>query len=101
MTMISAMLAKAGMAGERDAGVWRVVHHYVAQGRARIDASDVTLITIDETAARRGRDYITLFVDIDQARVLFAAMPTLSPRSPTISPRIAGAPRQSTQSAST
>ena len=52
--------------------LWRVVHHYVAQGRARIDASDVTQIAVDETAARRGHDYITLFVDIDQARVLFA-----------------------------
>jgi transposase len=49
-----------------------VVDHYVAQGRARIDASDVTRIAIDETAARRGHDYITLFVDLDQARVLFA-----------------------------
>ena len=29
-------------------------------------------IAIDETAARRGHDDITLFVDIDQARVLFA-----------------------------
>ena len=29
-------------------------------------------VAIDETAARRGHDYITLFVDIDQARVLFA-----------------------------
>ena len=38
----------------------------------RIDASDVTQIAVDETAARRGHDYITLFVDIDQARVLFA-----------------------------
>ena len=42
------------------------------QARARIDASDVTRVAIDETAARRGHDYITLFVDIDQARVLFA-----------------------------
>jgi transposase len=32
----------------------------------------VTRVAIDETAARRGHDYITLFVDIDQARVLFA-----------------------------
>src|SRR5208282_2764719 len=29
-------------------------------------------IAIDETAARRGHNYLTLFVDIDQARVLFA-----------------------------
>ena len=74
MTMISAMPVKAvaRMVGEHDTRLWRVVHHYVAQGRARIDASDVTQIAIDETAARRGHDYITLFVDIDQARVLFA-----------------------------
>jgi transposase len=32
----------------------------------------VSRVAIDETAARRGHDYITLFVDIDQARVLFA-----------------------------
>ena len=32
----------------------------------------MTRVAIDETAARRGHDYITLFVDIDQARVLFA-----------------------------
>jgi transposase len=29
-------------------------------------------VAIDETAARRGHNYITLFVDIDQARVVFA-----------------------------
>jgi transposase len=74
MTMISAMPVKAvaRMVGEHDTRLWRVVYHYVAQGRARIDGSDVTQIAIDETAARRGHDYITLFVDIDQARVLFA-----------------------------
>ena len=32
----------------------------------------MTQVAIDETAARHGHDYITLFVDIDQARVLFA-----------------------------
>jgi hypothetical protein len=52
--------------------LWRVIHHYVDQARARMDAADVTEIAIDETAARRGHDDITLFVDIDQARVLFA-----------------------------
>jgi len=30
-------------------------------------------VAIDETAARRGHDYVTLFVDIDQRRVLFVA----------------------------
>ena len=74
MTMIPAMpvAAVARMVGEHDTRLWRVVHHYVEQGRARLDASDVTRVAIDETAARRGHDYITLFIDIDQARVVFA-----------------------------
>ena len=74
MTMVSAMpvAAVARIVGEHDTRLWRVVHHYVDQARARIDTSDVTRIAIDETAARRGHNYITLFADIDQARVLFA-----------------------------
>ncbi len=74
MAMVSAMpvAAVARIVGEHDTRLWRVVHHYVDQARARIDTADVTRIAIDETAARRGHNYITLFADIDQARVLFA-----------------------------
>jgi transposase len=74
MTMVSAMpvAAVARIVGEHDTRLWRVMHHYVTQARARTDASEVTRVAIDETAARRGHDYITLFADIDQARVLFA-----------------------------
>src|SRR4051812_21652904 len=106
MTMVSAMPVKAvaRIVDEHDTRLWRVVHHYVEEGRARTDASKVSRIAIDETAARRGHDYITLFVDIDQARVLFATearMPPPSPRSPKTSPRMAVSPRQSRKSAST
>ena len=74
MTMVSAMpvAAVARTVGEHDTRLWRVIHHYVEQARARMDAAGVTEVAIDETAARRGHDYITLFVDIEQARVLFA-----------------------------
>ena len=74
MTMLSAMPVNtvARMVGEHDTRLWRVLHYYVEQARARSDASQVTRVAIDETAARRGHDYITLFVDIEQARVLFA-----------------------------
>lgn len=74
MTMVSAMPVKAvaRMVGEHDTRLWRVIHHYVAQARARSTAAAVTRGAIDETAARRGHDYITLFVDIDRARVVFA-----------------------------
>ena len=74
MTMVSAMpvAAVARIVGEHDTRLWRVMHHYVDQARAHTDTSEVTRIAIDETAARRGHDYITLFADIDQARVLLA-----------------------------
>jgi transposase len=74
MTMVPAMPVKAvaRMVGEHDTRLWRVIHHYVDQARANTDASGVTKVALDETAAGRGQDYITLFVDIEQARVLFA-----------------------------
>jgi transposase len=74
MTMVSAMPVKAvaRIVGVHYTWVWRVVHHYLDLARARADASGVTRLAIDETAARRGHDYVTLFVDIDQARVVFA-----------------------------
>ena len=74
MTIVSAMpvRAVARIVGEHDARLWRVIRHYVDEARARTDASGVTRLAIDETAARRGQDYVTLFVDIDQARVVFA-----------------------------
>ena len=64
--------AAARLVGEHDTRLWRVILHYVDEARARMDTSAVTRVAIDETAARRGHDYITLFADIDNARVLFA-----------------------------
>lgn len=37
-----------------------------------LDFSNVKRIAIDETSARKGHDYVTLFVDMDTKRVLFA-----------------------------
>jgi len=74
MAMVPAMPVKAvaRMVGEHDTRLWRVIHHYVDEARAGSNAAGVTQLAIDETAARRGQAYITLFVDIDQSRVLFA-----------------------------
>jgi transposase len=74
MAMLSAMSVSrvAELVGEHDTRLWRVIHHYVDAALARMDASDVTRVAIDETAAKRGHNYVTLFVDIDEARVLFA-----------------------------
>ena len=73
MTLMTAMpvAAAARLMGEHDTRMWRVLHHWVEQARARADYDDVARVAIDETAAKRGHDYVSLFVDIDQRRVLF------------------------------
>jgi transposase len=73
MALISAMpvAAAARLVGEHDTRLWRVLHHYVEQARARRNTAAVTRVAIDETAARRGHAYVTLFADIDEARVLY------------------------------
>ena len=73
MTLVTHMpvAAAARLVGEHDTRLWRIVFHYVAAAVARMDLSTLRRVCIDETAARRGHDYITLFVDIDARRVVF------------------------------
>lgn len=73
MTLVASMpVARvARTVGEHDTKLWRIVHHYVEQARAQADHGAVSRVAFDETAARRGHDYVSLFVDLDQARVLF------------------------------
>lgn len=106
MALVAAMPVNtvARMSDEHDTKLWRVLHHYVERARARTDLSTVTRVAIDETAARRGHNYVTLFVDIDQARVAFAPRarrPAPSPPSPPTSPHTAAIPKRSPRSAST
>lgn len=55
-----------------DDRIWRVLDHYVPAARALEDVGDVSAVGVDETAARRGHDYITLFHDLRAGRLLFA-----------------------------
>lgn len=54
-----------------DQRLWRIVFHYVRAAVGRMDLSGVKRVAIDETAAKRGHDYITLAVDMDARRVVF------------------------------
>jgi transposase len=63
--------AVARIAGEHDSRLWRVIHHYVDEARAEVSHGNVRRIGVDETSLRRGHQYLTLFVDLDEARVLF------------------------------
>jgi transposase len=64
--------AVARIVSEHDTRIWRILHHYVEQARRSRDDSGVTNVGLDETATKRGHNYITLFVDMEKSRVLFA-----------------------------
>ena len=75
MTLVTHMpvAAAARLVGEHDTRLWRIVFHYVREAVARMDLASLRRVCIDETAAKRGHDYITIFVDIDQRGVAFVA----------------------------
>lgn len=54
-----------------DSKVWTMVKTYTYLARQADDYSDVRVIGVDETAARRGHDYVSLFVDIEEKRTIF------------------------------
>lgn len=64
--------AMAALLGEHETRLWRVIHHYVEQARAQHDDSAVRQVGMDETASRRGHQSVSLFVDLERAKVLFA-----------------------------
>jgi transposase len=73
LVQVMPVLAAARLVGEHDTLVWRILHHYVDSARSKANHSSVTQVGIDETAARRGHDYVSLFVDLSERKVLFVA----------------------------
>lgn len=74
MALVADMPVKAvaDLIGEHDTRIWRVVHHYVEHARAAADFSGVRQVGVDETSSKRGHNYITVFTDFEERRVLFA-----------------------------
>ena len=54
-----------------DDALWAILHRYVEQARAQEDFSEVRCVGIDETASRRGHNYVTFAHDMDARRLLF------------------------------
>ena len=85
-----------------DTRLWRLLDAYVEMARVKEDFSGVTRIGIDETAAKRGHDYVSFFFDLDRKKLLFG---TTGKDSTTISRFIAdleahgGKPEQITDAA--
>jgi transposase len=62
----------AELTREHDTRIWRVLEHHVGAARDREDFSAVTKVGMDETSARKGQDYVSIFADMMRRRVLFA-----------------------------
>lgn len=66
------ILQIAELVDEHDTRLWRIIQKYVHQAQATANYSDVHQVGVDETATKRGHNYVTIFVDMEQARVIHA-----------------------------
>lgn len=57
---------------ETDKRIWRVLKHHVDEARNDAEYSTVESIGIDETSSRKQHAYISVFMDLDERRVVFA-----------------------------
>jgi transposase len=64
--------AVAEIIDEHDTRIWRVLSHYIGKSRSEEDFSQVKAIGVDETSSARFHNYISLFVDLDNNKVLYA-----------------------------
>ena len=76
MIMVREMpvLAVARIIAITDKRLWRIVEHYVAKALRGLDLSGLTAFAFDETASKRGHNYVTVFIDANRRRepVVFA-----------------------------
>jgi transposase len=64
--------AAARIVGEHDTRLWGIIMHHVDQARQKEDWSQVKTLGIDETSSKKGHHYISVVVDMDQSKVLYA-----------------------------
>ena len=60
----------AAVVGENDPRLWRILHHYVGEARAKADYSKVTKLGVDETS-KKGQKYVTVFANLETRKVLY------------------------------
>jgi transposase len=68
MTLVREMpvLSAARFIGITDKRLWRIVAHYVAKALRGLDLSGLKAFAFDETASKRGHNYVTVFIDADR-----------------------------------
>jgi transposase len=67
-----AVIQIADLVNEHDTRLWRIIQKHVEQARNVADYSEVRHVGIDETATKRGHNYVTLFVDMELSKVIHA-----------------------------
>jgi len=60
------------LVGEHDTRIWRIIRGYVGRAHAKKSFAGVKNIGVDETSAKKGHSYVTIFADMDEGEVLFA-----------------------------
>ncbi len=61
------ILAAARFIGITDKRLWRLIAHYVRRAVTEFDLGSVRAVGLDETASKRGHNYVTVFIDMDRA----------------------------------
>lgn len=61
------------LVGEHDTTLWPILHHYVEEAREKEDFSNIKNIGFDETSRRKGHHYVSIFMDLDQRKVISVA----------------------------
>lgn len=56
----------AAQMGITDQRLWRIIRHYVGQALDRLDLGDLKAVAFDETASKKGHNYVTIFIDMDR-----------------------------------
>ena len=60
------VLPAAREMGITDKRLWRIIGHYVGAALERLDLADLKAVAFDETASKRGHNYVTIFIDLDR-----------------------------------
>ncbi len=62
----------AELVSEHDTRLWRLIQHHVDEAREEADYSDVKKVGVDETSSERSHNYVSLFVDLEKQKTIFA-----------------------------
>jgi transposase len=66
------MSAVAAKLGEIDTTLWRIFNYRVSAAMEKqMDLSEVRTICVDETARKRGHNYVTIYSDVDTGNIIF------------------------------